>query len=330
VTQGLRVASGRAVCGSLQEAAPREWLVADGLGGYACGTVAGCAPAVTTASWSPRPRRRAPPGWCGWPDWTPSWSSATGGSGLPPTSGSAVRSTRRGSSTSPTSTGQSLEVSATTELGGAAAGVAALLAVARARAQDLAGRSRGRRDERTRAVLSWPGLRPRFPRACWPTPPTSGRPSTTPSTRPCGSCMRWAAMSPAPTKSTWPTRSSRSSQPIAPHPVRHRRRPRHGLAPWGCERDRAYHQGTAWPWLIGPSTDAVRRAGGNTTGLLDGLQLHLSEFGSGSVAETLDGDAPHGATGCPFQAWSVAELVRSRWMEDRQADFSSAPCTARA
>ena len=62
-----------------------------------------------------------------------------------------------------------------------------------------------------------------------------------------------------------------------------------------------------WPWLIGPYTDAVRRAGGDATGLLDGLQLHLAEFGLGSVSETLDGDAPHGATGCPFQAWSVAE-----------------------
>jgi glycogen debranching enzyme len=82
-----------------------------------------------------------------------------------------------------------------------------------------------------------------------------------------------------------------------------------------ADRDRAYHQGTVWPWLIGPYTDAVRRAGGETAGLLDGLQLHLSEFGLGSVSETLDGDAPHGATGCPFQAWSVAELVRSRWVE---------------
>ena len=41
VTQGLRIAFGRGVCGSLDEAAPREWLVTDGLGGYACGTVAG-------------------------------------------------------------------------------------------------------------------------------------------------------------------------------------------------------------------------------------------------------------------------------------------------
>ena len=79
-----------------------------------------------------------------------------------------------------------------------------------------------------------------------------------------------------------------------------------------AERDAAYHQGTVWPWLIGPYCDAVRRAGGETTGLLDGLELHLSEYGLGSVSETTDADAPHAATGCPFQAWSVAELIRSR------------------
>jgi glycogen debranching enzyme len=46
--------------------------------------------------------------------------------------------------------------------------------------------------------------------------------------------------------------------------------------------------------------------------VLDGLVGHLGEFGLGSVSETADGDAPHGATGCPFQAWSVAELLRAR------------------
>jgi glycogen debranching enzyme len=46
--------------------------------------------------------------------------------------------------------------------------------------------------------------------------------------------------------------------------------------------------------------------------VLDGLVLHLGEWGLGSVSETFDGDAPHGATGCPFQAWSVAELIRAR------------------
>ncbi|WP_433041560.1 amylo-alpha-1,6-glucosidase [Dactylosporangium sp. CS-033363] len=78
------------------------------------------------------------------------------------------------------------------------------------------------------------------------------------------------------------------------------------------ERDHAYHQGTVWPWLIGPYADACAAAGLDTGGLLDGLELHLAEWGLGSVSETADGDAPHGATGCPFQAWSVAEMLRVR------------------
>ena len=71
-------------------------------------------------------------------------------------------------------------------------------------------------------------------------------------------------------------------------------------------RDTAYHQGTAWPWLIGPYVEACLRSGRPIDGLLDGLETHLSEFGLGSVSETADGEAPNGATGCPFQAWSVA------------------------
>jgi glycogen debranching enzyme len=47
-----------------------------------------------------------------------------------------------------------------------------------------------------------------------------------------------------------------------------------------------------------------------TDGLLDGLVAHLGEWGLGSVSETADGDGPHTATGCPFQAWSVAEPLR--------------------
>ena len=78
----------------------------------------------------------------------------------------------------------------------------------------------------------------------------------------------------------------------------------------------AYHQGTVWPWLIGPYVDAVRRVGMSTGGLTDGLAAHLGDWGLGSVSETADGDAPHGATGCPFQAWSVAELLRVRGEDD--------------
>ena len=47
-------------------------------------------------------------------------------------------------------------------------------------------------------------------------------------------------------------------------------------------------------------------------GVLDGLEAHLGDWGLGSVSETADGAAPHAATGCPFQAWSVAEVLRVR------------------
>lgn len=95
---------------------------------------------------------------------------------------------------------------------------------------------------------------------------------------------------------------------LSPRDPGYRGRHRGGPA----DRDAAYHQGTVWPWLIGPYCDAVRRMGSDATRVLHGLELHLSEFGLGSISETADGDAPHGATGCPFQAWSVAELIRSR------------------
>ena len=90
---------------------------------------------------------------------------------------------------------------------------------------------------------------------------------------------------------------------------------RHRGGPVG--RDSAYHQGTAWPWLVGPYLDAhaaVTSAadGARADVVLDGLVAHLGDYGLGSVSETADGDAPHGATGCPFQAWSVAELLRVR------------------
>ena len=79
-----------------------------------------------------------------------------------------------------------------------------------------------------------------------------------------------------------------------------------------AQRDQAYHQGTVWPWLIGPYVDAAVKTGIPVQGVLDGLELHLPEWGVGSVSETAEGDPPHAATGCPFQAWSVAELLRAR------------------
>jgi len=79
-----------------------------------------------------------------------------------------------------------------------------------------------------------------------------------------------------------------------------------------AQRDRAYHQGTVWPWLVGPYVDAARRAGLAAEPLLAPLEAHLADWGVGSVSETADGAPPHAATGCAFQAWSVAELLRVR------------------
>jgi glycogen debranching enzyme len=78
-------------------------------------------------------------------------------------------------------------------------------------------------------------------------------------------------------------------------------------------RDAAYHQGTVWPWLVGPFADARLRNGPAVAPpMLAALELHLGDWGVGSVSETADGNEPHGATGCPFQAWSVAEFLRAR------------------
>ena len=84
------------------------------------------------------------------------------------------------------------------------------------------------------------------------------------------------------------------------------------------ERDRAYHQGTAWPWLIGPFVEAWLRAHGATPStrteaeirFLTPLRKHLESAGSGHISEIADGDPPHTPRGCPFQAWSLAEFMR--------------------
>ncbi len=78
------------------------------------------------------------------------------------------------------------------------------------------------------------------------------------------------------------------------------------------ERDLAYHQGTIWPWLLGPYVEASLRTGVDVAGVLDAMETHILEYGIGSISETADGDAPHLPTGCPFQAWSVAEVIRAR------------------
>jgi predicted glycogen debranching enzyme len=93
-------------------------------------------------------------------------------------------------------------------------------------------------------------------------------------------------------------------------------RPRFEGGPW--ERDHAYHQGTVWPWLLGPFVTAYIRSRGDSAEarqrmqqLLEAWGNHLTEAGLGSICEVSDGDPPHRPAGCYFQAWSVAEPLRA-------------------
>jgi glycogen debranching enzyme len=83
------------------------------------------------------------------------------------------------------------------------------------------------------------------------------------------------------------------------------------------ERDGAYHQGTVWPFLLGPFVTAWRKVNGKSSAkraearaFLDGLEGHLHEACLGQISEIFDAVAPHQARGCFAQAWSVAELLR--------------------
>jgi glycogen debranching enzyme len=93
-----------------------------------------------------------------------------------------------------------------------------------------------------------------------------------------------------------------------------------------AERDAAYHQGTVWPWLLGPFVAAWLASRGNAPDvqqqareagrarLLPPLYEHLHTAGLGHMSEVADGDAPHRPGGCPFQAWSLGELIRIETM----------------
>jgi len=84
------------------------------------------------------------------------------------------------------------------------------------------------------------------------------------------------------------------------------------------ERDGSYHQGTVWPWLMGAFVRAWVRTHGDDAAarqtarqrFLEPLLARMETAGLGHLSEIADGDAPHVARGCPFQAWSVGEALR--------------------
>jgi predicted glycogen debranching enzyme len=86
------------------------------------------------------------------------------------------------------------------------------------------------------------------------------------------------------------------------------------------ERDAAYHQGTVWPWLAGPFIEAWVRVRGGTkrakrearVRLLAQLESSLGSAGLGHLPEIAEPEPPHFPRGCPFQAWSLGELLRLR------------------
>ncbi len=100
---------------------------------------------------------------------------------------------------------------------------------------------------------------------------------------------------------------------LSPQDTRYRGRYEGGVG----ERDGAYHQGTVWPFLLGPFVSAWIKVYGTSEAVrtqarafLEGIEAHVNEVCLGQVSEIFDGDLPHTARGCCAQAWSVAEPLR--------------------
>jgi glycogen debranching enzyme len=89
-------------------------------------------------------------------------------------------------------------------------------------------------------------------------------------------------------------------------------------------RDRAYHNGAVWPWLLGPFTTAFLKNRGHVQSareyawnnfLAPLFERRIYDGGLGALSEIYDAEPPHAPRGCIAQAWSVAEPLRS-YIED--------------
>lgn len=101
------------------------------------------------------------------------------------------------------------------------------------------------------------------------------------------------------------------------------------------QRDAAYHNGTAWPWLLGAYAEGLLRDGAWSkqarAAARDALRPLITAMdveSMGQIAEVYDGDGtvddPQRPGGCPAQAWSVAEILRV-WLMTRAAPSSPVP-----
>lgn len=91
-----------------------------------------------------------------------------------------------------------------------------------------------------------------------------------------------------------------------------------------AQRNRAYHNGTVWPWLLGPFVTAFLKVKKHEPESREiALQRFLQPFfqntihhdGLGAINEIYDGDESRLPRGCIAQAWSVAEPLRA-FVED--------------
>jgi len=94
------------------------------------------------------------------------------------------------------------------------------------------------------------------------------------------------------------------------------------------ERDKTYHQGTVWPWLIGHYCDAYLKVHKNSglqhvKDLYKGFEEEILNAGIGTISEIFDGDPPHEAKGAISQARSVAELIRLKSIIDQFEEKNS-------
>ena len=87
------------------------------------------------------------------------------------------------------------------------------------------------------------------------------------------------------------------------------------------DRDRAYHNGTVWPWLLGPYCEALMRVNDfdapsrkEAQSLLIGLASKMSSDSVGQLFEIYDAEPSASGNqhpqGCIAQAWSISETLR--------------------
>ncbi len=89
------------------------------------------------------------------------------------------------------------------------------------------------------------------------------------------------------------------------------------------ERDSAYHQGTSWPWLLGPFAEGMlavyqKEAIPFMEKMLYNFDTCMKDYGISTIAEITDGNPPYRPNGCISQAWSVGALLHIKYLIDNE------------